>query len=53
MPYHLVKSGKGWKVARKDTGKTFSEKPLSRGAAEKQIGILYMAARMKGEVPRR
>ena len=35
MPYHLVKVGKGWKVATKE-GRTLSKKPLSRAKAERQ-----------------
>lgn len=47
MPYNLQKSGGGYKVVSKDTGKTHSNKPLSKGKAKAQMRALY--ANMKKE----
>jgi hypothetical protein len=47
MPYQLKKSGSGYQVESKDTGKTHSKKPLSKGRAKAQLRALY--ANMKKE----
>lgn len=36
MPYAVRKSGSGYKVTNKDTGKTYSKHPQSREMAERQ-----------------
>jgi len=36
MPYAVDKSGSGFKVKNKDTGKTYSKKPQTRQMAERQ-----------------
>ena len=41
MPYHVVKSGSGYKVHNKRTGKTYSKRPLSRERAEAQMRAMY------------
>lgn len=41
MPYQVVKSGDGYKVRNKDTGKTYSKKPLPKARAEAQMRALY------------
>lgn len=41
MPYKLVKSGKGWKVRNKHSGKTYSKKALPRARALAQMRALY------------
>ena len=40
MPYHIIKSGKGFKVENKETKKKFSKKPMTKTNAEKQIKLL-------------
>ncbi len=47
MPYELKKSGSGYQVVSKDTGKTHSKKPLSKSTASAQMRALY--ANMKKE----
>lgn len=37
MPYKIVKSGNGFKVAKKHGGKTFSKKPLTKKRAIAQL----------------
>lgn len=41
MPYHLVKSGSGYKVRNKRTGKTYSKSPIPRERAEAQMRAMY------------
>ena len=41
MPYKVVKSGSGWKVQKKDGGKTYSKKPLSKAKAMAQMRAMY------------
>ena len=40
MPYKLQKSGKGYYVVNIDTNKKYSNKPIPKSNAEKQIKIL-------------
>ena len=40
MPYKLQKSGKGYYVVNIDTNKKYSNKPISKSNAEKQMKIL-------------
>lgn len=47
MPYSLKKSGSGYKVMSKDTGKTHSNKPIPKSRAKAQMRALY--ANMKKE----
>lgn len=42
MPYKVVKSGSGFKVKNKDSGKTYSKKPLTKEKAKKQMAALYI-----------
>lgn len=41
MPYVVKKSGKGYKVFKKGSSKSFSKKPLSKSKAEAQQKALY------------
>jgi hypothetical protein len=41
MPYEIVRSGSGYKVAKKTGGKTFSKKPLSKTKAVAQMRAIY------------
>lgn len=41
MPYKLKKVGGGYKVESKDTGKTHSNKPLSKSRAKAQMRAMY------------
>lgn len=41
MPYHVIKSGNGYKVQNKDTGKTYSNKPMTKEKAEAQMRAMY------------
>jgi len=41
MPYKVVKSGSGYKVKNKKTGKTYSNNPLSKDKADAQLKALY------------
>ena len=41
MPYKVKKSGKGYKVFKKGTSKTYSKKPLTKKKAEAQMKALY------------
>lgn len=41
MPYHVVKSGSGYKVRNKRTGKTYSNKPITKERAEAQMRAMY------------
>lgn len=42
MPYAVSKSGSGYKVRNKETGKTYSDKPMSREKAVSQMRAIYM-----------
>jgi hypothetical protein len=42
MPYSIRKSGQGYKVTNKKTGKTYSKKPMSKEKAKKQIAALHI-----------
>lgn len=42
MPYAVRKRGRGYKVTNKDTGKTYSDKPLSKGKAQAQMRAIYL-----------
>jgi hypothetical protein len=42
MPYHIVKSGSGYKVSNKNSGKTYSKKPMSKSKAKKQLAALHI-----------
>jgi hypothetical protein len=41
MPYAVRKSGSGYKVFNKESGKTYSKKPLPKARAEAQMRALY------------
>ena len=41
MPYAIKKSGNGYKVYNKETGKTYSRKPMPKEKALKQMKALY------------
>lgn len=41
MPYSVRKSGGGYKVTNKDSGKTYSKKPLSKAKANAQMRAIY------------
>lgn len=41
MPYHLKKSGSGYKVTSAKHPSGFSKKPLSKGRAKKQMAAIY------------
>ena len=41
MPYNIKKIGKGYKVFKKGTSKSFSKKPLTKKKAEDQMKALY------------
>ena len=41
MPYEVRKSGKGYKVFKKGSSKSFSDKPLSKKKAEAQMAAIY------------
>jgi hypothetical protein len=43
MPYKVVKVEGGWKVQNEDTGKTYSDKPMSKRGAIRQMRALYAA----------
>lgn len=43
MPYELKKSGKGYKVFKKNSSKSFSKKPLTKEKAKSQLRALYAA----------
>lgn len=40
MPYEIKKSGKGYYVVNIETNKKFSNKPIPRANAEKQMKLL-------------
>jgi hypothetical protein len=41
MPWSVVKSGSGYKVRNKDTGKTYSKKSMTKEKANRQLRALY------------
>ena len=41
MPYDLEKTKGGYKVRSKETGKTHSNKPLSKAKAKAQMRAMY------------
>lgn len=41
MPYKVAKSGSGYRVKNKNTGKTYSKKPQSKAKATAQLKALY------------
>lgn len=41
MPYHVKKSGKGYKVFKKGSSKSYSKKPLTKSKAHAQMRALY------------
>lgn len=45
MPWKIKKSGKGYVVVTKATGREHSKKPMSRAKADKQIRALYASER--------
>ena len=40
MPYKLTKSGKGYYVINTDTKKKYSNKPIPKSNAQKQLKVL-------------
>lgn len=42
MPYQISKSRSGYKVRNKNTGKTYSKKPLSKKKANKQLAAIQI-----------
>ncbi|APC46290.1 hypothetical protein HWB05_gp028 [Streptomyces phage BRock] len=44
MPYSVSKSGSGYKVRNKETGKTYSKKPQTKAMAERQLRAIHMHA---------
>lgn len=49
MPYAIRKSGSGYKVVNRDTGKTYSKSPQSHEMARKQLAALQIHAPDKGK----
>jgi len=49
MPYGVVKSGSGYKVHNKHTGKTYSKKPLSKSKAKAQMAAIAMNSHESNE----
>jgi len=47
VPYAVGKSGKGYKVKNKQTGRTYSKKSMSKKKAERQQRAIY--ANSKGK----
>lgn len=41
MPWNIAKSGEGYKVRNKETGKTYSKKPMTKDKAKKQMAAMY------------
>lgn len=41
VPFDIRKSGRGWKVGKKGSSKTFSRQPLSKTRAKAQLAALY------------
>lgn len=44
MPWGIKKSGSGFKVENKSTGKTYSKKPMTKEKATKQLAALHINA---------
>lgn len=44
MPYGIRKRGSGYKVVNKETGKTYSKKPMSKKKAEAQRAAIHANA---------
>jgi len=42
MPYSIRKSGSGFKVVNKETGKAYSKKPMTKSKAKKQMSALHI-----------
>ena len=40
MPFHLLKSGRGYYVVTTSTGRKHSAKPISKAKAEAQLRVL-------------
>lgn len=51
MPYEVVKSGSGYKVKNKESGKTYSDEPMSKEKAEAQKRALYANTNESKEHP--
>jgi hypothetical protein len=49
MPWKVQKSGKGYVVVTKGTGRKHSKKPLSKARAQAQMRALY-AQEKKGKI---
>jgi hypothetical protein len=47
MPYVLMKSGAGYKVMNKETGKHYSKKPIPKSNAEAQMRLLELISKRK------
>lgn len=43
MPYELQRSGRGYYVVTKETGRKHSNRPLPKGRAQSQMRALYAA----------
>lgn len=41
MPYEITKVKGGFKVRNKNTGKTYSKKPMTKEKAQKQMAAMY------------
>jgi hypothetical protein len=42
MPYTLIKSGSGYKVMNKETGKYYSNSPIPKSNAQAQMRLLEL-----------
>ncbi len=47
MPYHIAKSGHGFKVIVTATGKALSSHPLSKAKAERQLSAVKASEKKK------
>lgn len=47
MPWHLEKSGNGFKVVTNATGRSHSKKPLPKKRAQAQLRALYASENRK------
>jgi hypothetical protein len=50
MPFKVVKVPGGWKVVNMKTGKTYSQKPLSKLMAERQMLAIIISEYRKSMV---
>jgi hypothetical protein len=50
MPFKVVKVPGGWKVFNMKTGKTYSQKPLSKLMAERQMLAIIISEHRKSMV---